>query len=286
MKKLSVLFSVMFLVTLVLNAQEELKNKKGEVILPEAGDYAIGIDATPIFNFFGNFVKINQAAAFADPSSWSFVDNTNAIYAKYFVDNQTAYRAVVRLGIVNTTDKEYVMQDGQTDPLVVVEDKAKYSDKNIVLGAGLEKRRGKTRLQGFYGAEGFLMFGGSSAKYEYGNAFSSSNTTPTMTNFDPANPNVLAPTARILSTKSGSMIGLGVRGFVGVEYFIMPKLSVGGEFGWGLQISAQGDGKTEVESWDGANNTVKKVETKTGGASLFGFDTDNFGGIIYMMFHF
>ncbi|MCX7862679.1 MAG: hypothetical protein N2449_06765, partial [Bacteroidales bacterium] len=220
------------------------------------------------------------------PSSWSFVDGSRAIYAKYFVDNQTAYRAVVRLGIVNTTDKEYVKQDGQSDPLVTVEDKAKYSNKNIVIGAGMEKRRGKTRLQGFYGAEAFLTFGGASEKYVYGNAFSSSNTTPTMTDFDPTNSNVLSPTARILSRKSGTTIGLGARGFVGVEYFVMPKLSVGGEFGWGLQIAAQGDGKTEVESWDALNNTVKKVETKTGGGSLFGFDTDNFGGIIYMMFHF
>ncbi|MCX7863353.1 MAG: hypothetical protein N2449_10210, partial [Bacteroidales bacterium] len=207
MKKLSILFSVMFLGAFVLTAQEELKNKKGEVILPQAGEYAIGIDATPIFNFFGNFVKINQAAAFADPSSWSFVDGSRAIYAKYFVDNQTAYRAVVRLGIVNTTDKEYVMQDGQSDPLVTVEDKAKYSDKNVVIGAGMEKRRGKTRLQGFYGAEAFLTFGGASEKYVYGNAFSSSNTTPTMTDFDPTNSNVLSPTARILSRKSGTTIG-------------------------------------------------------------------------------
>ncbi len=286
MKKLSILFSLMFVVTLLLNAQEELKNKKGEIILPEAGDYAIGIDASPIFNFFGNFIKINQVAPFADPSSWNFVDNTNAIYAKYFVDNQTAYRAVVRIGVVNTSDKEYVIQDGQSDPLVVVEDKARYSNKNIILGAGIEKRRGKTRLQGFYGGEAFLMFGGSSAKYEYGNAFSSSNTTPSMTNFNPADPNVLAPSARILSKKTGGTLGLGIRAFVGVEYFILPKISVGGEFGWGLEINAQGDGKTEVESWDIANNTVKKVETKVGGGGRFGFDTDNFGGNIYMMFHF
>jgi hypothetical protein len=285
MKKLTILFSVMFFVTL-LNAQEELKNKQGVAILPAAGDYAIGIDATPIFNFFGNFVKINSAVPFNDPSSWNFVNANNAIFAKYFVDAQTAFRANVRIGLTSTTDKEYVMQDGQTDPLVTVEDKAKYGNTNIVLGLGMEKRRGATRLQGFYGAEAQILFRGSSRKYTYGNAFSSSNTTPTMTNFDVANPNVLSPIARITKSKAGSTIGLGLRAFAGVEYFIAPKFSVGGEFGWGLSIATQGDGKVTTESWDFANSTIKTIETKTGGGGFLGFDTDNFGGAIYMLFHF
>lgn len=283
MKKLSFLV-IFFFVAFILNAQEELKNKQGVPILPAAGDYAIGIDATPIFNFFGNFVKINSGTTFNDPSSWNFVDGTQSIYGKYFVDANTAYRAKIRLGLMSTTDKEYVQQDGQSDPLVVVEDKAKYSNTNIILGAGLEKRRGSTRFQGFYGAEALILFASGGEKYTYGNAFSTSNPTPTMTDFDPTNPNVLNPSSRVTSRKSGATIGIGARAFVGVEYFIMPKLSVGGEFGWGLSIVTQGDGKQEVEYWDGSK--IVTQESKTGGGGQLGFDTDNFGGIIYMMFHF
>ena len=44
----------------ILNAQD-VKNKNGFAYLPEAGEYALGIDATPVFNFFGNFIKINSA---------------------------------------------------------------------------------------------------------------------------------------------------------------------------------------------------------------------------------
>ncbi|NSW45446.1 MAG: hypothetical protein HPY79_06510 [Bacteroidales bacterium] len=286
MKKVTVLLSVMLFVAFITNAQEELKNKQGVPILPAAGDYALGIDATPVFNFFGNFVKINSAVAFNDPSSWNFVNTNNAIFAKYFVDAKTAYRANIRIGLTSTTDKEYVMQDGQSDPLVTVEDKAKIGNTNIILGLGMEKRRGVSRLQGFYGAEAQILFAGSSKKYTYGNAFSSSNTTPTMTNFDAADPNVLGASARITKSKSGSTIGLGVRAFAGVEYFIAPKFSVGGEFGWGLTIATQGDGKLTTEAWDFANSTVKTTETKTGGGGYMGFDTDNFGGCIYMMFHF
>ena len=34
---------------------QDLTSKKGEPILPEAGDWAIGIDATPFLNYAGNF---------------------------------------------------------------------------------------------------------------------------------------------------------------------------------------------------------------------------------------
>lgn len=286
MKKVTFLLSAILLVVLTVNAQEELKNKQGVPILPAAGDYVIGVDASPIFNFFGNFVKINSGAPFADPSSMNFVNTNNAIFAKYYVDATTAFRANVRIGLTSTTDKEYVMQDGQSNPLVTVEDKAKYGNTNVILGLGMEKRRGSSRLQGFYGAEAQLMFAGTSKKYTYGNAFSSSNTTPTMTNFNPSDPNVLSGSARITQSKSGSTIGIGARAFVGVEYFFAPKISVGGEFGWGLAISSQTDGKVTTESWDFANSSVKTTETKSGGAGYMGFDTDNFSGCIYMLFHF
>jgi len=286
MKRVNVLFSLLFIGVLTLSAQESLKTKNGVEILPKAGEYAIGIDATPIFNFFGNLIKINSATAFNDPSSWNFVNANNTIYAKYFVDDKTAYRAKVRIGLTSTTQKNYVKQDGQSDPNVVVEDKAKYTNTNIILGLGMEKRRGATRLQGFYGAEALITFLGNGASYTYGNAFSSNNPTPTMTNFDPTNPNALPGNRRITKISSGKTIGLGARAFVGVEYFIIPKLSVGGEFGWGLNILMQGDGKQTTEEWDFANSTVKTTETKKGNGGFMGFDTDNFGGNIYMMFHF
>ena len=52
---------------------------------------------------------------------------------------------------------------------------------NIVLSVGKEWRRGHGRLQGFYGADAYLMFGSSSTKYTYGNdyttLFTSANST-------------------------------------------------------------------------------------------------------------
>lgn len=281
MKKLALTVLVAFAVFTVTNAQE-LKSKDGVPITPEAGDYAIGIDATPIFNFFGNFIKINSGAAFADPATWSFVDGTNAIYGKYFVDANTAYRVTLRLGMTTNTSKNYVTQDGQADPLVTVEDKEKVGDRNIIIGAGLEKHRGKGRMHGIYGAEAQIMMLGGKTKYTYGNAFSSTNTAPTTTDFGTN----ISGTSRITIDKTGSTLGFAVRPFVGVEFYILPKISVGGEFGWSLGFASQGDGEVTSENWDAVAGTVKTTTVKTGGSGYSGFDNDNFNGCINMTFHF
>jgi hypothetical protein len=38
-------------------------------------------------------------------------------------------------------------------------------------------------------------------------------------------------------------MGIGLRGFIGVEYFIIPKISVGAEYGWGFAMMSS---KTSV----------------------------------------
>jgi hypothetical protein len=277
MKKFALIIAVVFGTIVVSNAQE-LKSKTGVPILPEAGDYAIGIDATPIFDFFGNMIKINSGAAFADPASWDFVDGTNAIYGKYYQDAETALRANLRIGKHSFKDVELVTDVTSTEtPPAEVEDIQKISSSAYILGVGMEKHRGKGRLSGFYGAEAQFMLAGYKETYEYGNSLSATNTAHTST---------FGQTAGILTDKSGTNWGFGVRGFVGVEYFFAPKVSVGGEFGWGIMYSKEGKGKTEVEAWDFVSGGAKTTETETAGERNFDIDTDNFGGCINLTFHF
>ena len=278
MKKFALIIAVVFGTIVASNAQDVLKSKAGVPILPEAGDYAIGIDATPIFNFFGNMIRINSGAAFADPAAWNFVDGTNAIYGKYYKDAETAYRLNLRIGKHSFKDVELVTDVTSTEtPPAQVEDIQKTSSSMIILGAGMEKHRGKGRLSGFYGAEAQLAMGGAKESYEYGNSLSTTNTSHTST---------FGQTAGLLKDKSGSMFGFGVRAFVGVEYFFAPKISVGGEFGWGIMMSKVGKGTTEVEYWDVVSGGPKTLETETAGSSNFDIDTDNFGACINMTFHF
>jgi hypothetical protein len=95
--------------------------------------------------------------------------------------------------------------------------------------------------------------------------------TPVSTNW---NAGTVAPSGlRITQNKAGATFGLGIRGFIGAEYFIFPKIAVGGEFGWGLVVANIGDGSVTKESLD-ANGKEQLVTQKSGGAKYVGLDND------------
>jgi len=156
----------------------------------------------------------------------------------------------------------------------------KVSNTNIAIGVGKEMRRGKTRLQGFYGADVMIWLSSNKTKYEYGNALSTAVTLPVgvvgnTTNFGSnIGSDTYGNAARTLEEKSGMGFGIGVRGFIGAEYFIFPKIAIGAEYGWGIGFQTQGKGKTTVDSIGGPPNSVGTQETETGGSSVFGVDTD------------
>lgn len=275
---------------------QELKSKKEEVILPEAGDWAIGIDATPFLNYAGNM--FGKTAANVAPT-FDFHNTQQIITGKYFKDASTAYRGSLRIGMNSNTQRAMVadrMTPSNTvvtypsqDPMV--ENTWKASSTDIGLSGGLEMRKGKTRLQGYYGGEVGLYFGTSKDKFTYGNALSTNTLNPVNVSgadqfAGSGNINAAAPIqgiigdARVTERKNGATIGFGVRGFIGAEFFILPKLSLGGEFGWGLGISSTGKSKTTYESIGQSNaagsvlatGTTEIEGSKQGGFSL---DTDN-----------
>jgi hypothetical protein len=279
MKKVIFTLMIAICAVAVVNAQD-LTSKKGVPILPEAGDYAIGINAIPFFQYVGNMFNAN---AFNPGPAFNFIAPTPmTIYGKYFKDANTAYRYFLRLGYNSETFKNLTPQDGSTTtPPAMVDDKMTVSNMALHIGVGLEKRRGAGRVQGFYGAEAGLMVANENmVKYTYGNSLSA--TTGTWYDFggEGYNPGT---TPRPLKESDGLMFGLGVRAFVGVEYFFAPKISIGGEFGWGIGFMAQGKGKAETEVWTTA---VETTEFETAGGSMFHLDTDNLGGSINLLFYF
>lgn len=257
---------------------EEVTNKNGVVVTPEAGDWAIGFDASPLLNYAGNLLNGNTS----NSMNTQFIGANQAIFGKYFVDASTAYRGGLR--IASLSGKQEILTDTNTvnsNPSYVT-DIAKSSGAAIYLSAGIEKRRGKNRLQGYYGGEATIMFGGSTPNmsYEYGATLDSANIA------DGA-----AVNGRTLTSKAGSTFGFGVRGFIGAEYFFMPKMSISAEYGWGLMFSSTGAGETVTENYGLETSTstapsTYEVTTMTGKSSSFGIDTDNMGGVIRLMFHF
>ncbi|MFO8053809.1 MAG: hypothetical protein R6U19_01415 [Bacteroidales bacterium] len=293
------LFALAGILSFCLHAQEDdvLMSKKGIPVLPQAGDYALGVDASPFFDLAGNLIKINSGSVFNDPSSFDFVTSDNTVFGKYFVSSELAYRGKIRIGYHTRTMKNMVTDDtydgdpGDYDPAEDdVMDKYVESFSTVTLGAGIEKRRGYGRLQGFYGAEVLLMYrnGGPSdpnENYSYGNEFDEDNNSPTTTT-DFVNGIASPVSSRTLNVKQGASFGLGARVFAGVEYFFLPKMSLGGEFGWGLHFMTRGKSKTTTEAWDGAEDEVIEVESHEANGGEFHLDTDNFGGQIFLMFHF
>lgn len=293
MRKLGFFVLALSISLLSFSQDDALTSKKGIPILPESGDYALGVDASPFINLFGNLIKINNGVAFTDPTAFNFLDGNNTIYGKYFIDAQTAYRAKVNITFLSQKFKNNVTDDIQVvnDPNAVVLDEWKHSSKQIILGAGMEKRKGNGRLQGFYGAEALLMLGGGSHDtYTYGNTMGTLDSIPTTTNIPWTTVGSGyasgTTTSRVTEIKSAGGFGLGLRGFVGIEYFILPKVSLGGEFGWGFNFQSTGTSEATVESWDFVTHTPKTTVTETPGGSQMGFGTDNLGGNIYLLFHF
>jgi len=294
MKKSIALVALAFGVT---NAfAQDLTSKKGEPFLPEAGDYAVSIDATSFLDYAGNFFgKANKNFA----PTWSFLNGNSTITGKYFKDATTAYRVGVRLGFGSTSDKRNVA----TLPTSTVvayptadatsENVRKSSRTNVGISVGIEKRKGKTRLQGLYGADLGVYFGSTKDKYTYGNALAgNSGTAVNVSGADDfGTGNVTATSlsagqvgsARATLMKSGATVSIGARAFIGAEYFIAPKISIGGEFGWGLGFSMTGKSKSTWESVglaNGATNTsVGTTDIEGGKGSSFGLDTDGKNGV-------
>ncbi len=248
MKKL-ILTAVLASSVAFANAQT-MTSKNGTPILPEAGDWSVGFDAAPALNLLNN-------------SSGNTIDGLvpYVIVGKYVVDASTAYRA--RVGIN--------FGSGSVTPVVTdsVDDASKISTSSngINLGFGIQKYRGKGRLQGVYGAEIGFGIGGGKVTNEYLKAI------------DPTSFN-----SRVTETKAGSTFNLGLNGFIGAEYFFGAKMSLGAEYGWGLQMSSTGAGSTTIESSNGT--VVSTKTTETGKSSDFNIGVMNPRGSLILSLYF
>lgn len=256
--------------------------------LPEAGDWAIAFDASPWLNYFGNFLS---SAGNKAPTA-NYLSPYNTIIGKYYVDNQTAYRALLRIGVQSLSQSNTIYNNTSvsgTPPFVppTVTDKESFDNHFVGLGAGIEKRKGKTRLQGYYGAELMFWLAGSSASYTYGNAYNQTNnpnplyTTPVLGGLwgnSPTTTNMASGvySGRPTAWSSGSVFGISALGFIGFEYFFMPKISIGAEYTWGINFQSTGQGSTTFEDINPASpgSTVSDKNITPGtGTSGFSIDT-------------
>ncbi len=261
----------------------EKKSTDMDKILPASGDYAIGFDATPLFNFALNAVNImnNTGATAQHPGYVSGFNQT--IIGKYFVDKSTAYRVTVGINSNSTATTSFADHpyDSSGGEPVEYKNVTKNRSMNVSIGGGLEKRRGYGRLQGFYGGEAIIGFNSSATVNEFGVEMDSAT----------VNDGFVA-TTRTLKSKAGLGFSLGLRGFVGVEYFFLPKMAVGAEFGWGFMYSINPRGSVETESWNFADQEAVVEEndgatkSRTSGFSVDQGYNSGAAGALKLTIHF
>lgn len=293
MKKKVLLIATVFAASATF--AQDLTSRKGEAYLPEAGDWAISFDAAPFLDYAGGLLGGNSSAPSGDYTQglpWH-------IRGKMFKDEKTAYRAGLRLGFGSVTETA-IIGDATSTAIpafpalpALKEDEYKAGATNIVLSGGLEMRRGKTRLQGYYGGELYIAMSNTKDTYTYGNALAASGTIVLANAGNETNwggnlgTDTYGNGARV-TEESTSSFGFGLRGFIGAEYFIMPKMSIGLEYGWGLGLSSA-KGSYTTESVNLATSAVGEQTIDGGKIGSFGFDTDiNYAGSgsLNIIFHF
>ena len=308
MKKLEILTLALILGASTTFSQELAKTKNGKVLNPEAGDWGLSIDAEPFINLASDLVHIGAAAGQYAPlfNGLNGLAPTYSISGKYFKSSNMAYRGSIRL----YSDNERTTSGITYDPIATAvnwpnnvstdyktKDAMSQRDWSVGFGGGLEWRKGTKRLQGYYGGEAIIALARSAKSYEYeydviapdNNPITADDLTNYTTDFFGNITNAPGDyISRTLRERQPMTSALGIRGFVGVEFFVAPKISVGGEFGWGMGISHTGRSSKKEEGVDfrsddgtAISGEVKtKVKSKSGDSStefFIGSDRGNSG---------
>lgn len=271
MKK-HVLFSAAMVAALAASAQTgEITSNRGENWLSQSGDWGLTFGADPLLQYAGNLFNNGTNTAptldgfFQSNSSNSGnlpgVTNGVVIGGKKLIDANTAYRGKLRIGFGSDKTTFFVNDATSTTiPPAVVEDVTKVGFMAVDLGFGLEKRVGSTRVVGIYGAEAHVGFGSGKTTNEFGNALSATNSGP-----------------RTTEAKESGTFQFGLNAFAGVEWFCAPKISLSGEYAWGLNMTSTGAGESTTERFDAATNAIVTTTTEGNPNDEFADKNSSFG---------
>ncbi|MEX1002709.1 MAG: hypothetical protein WDZ35_11400 [Crocinitomicaceae bacterium] len=275
-------------------SNEQIQNKKDVDIMPVSGEFAVGIGVglNSVTGWVGSMFGYTGYNSFNQTyvNNPLFTGTSVSVFGKYMVSDNNALRmSISNFGSDNTMTYE-VYDDRANDPDSVVVDKQRFNSSATYVSAGWEWRRGKTRLRGIYGGDAVLSWTNSHNHFTYGNDLSASNLTPTQAAAMPGWNNTYG---RVIQQRNGATFGVGVRAFVGVEYFIAPKICIGTEFGWRAMFEKTGAGQTDYERFDpfveGDGTTEGSVVSHTDntlGGRSFSSGLDNFNTQLYFNFYF
>jgi hypothetical protein len=221
--------------------------------------WAIGVDAAPVLNLGLNVINLfnntgqDATNVFNNPANY---DQTFAI--KYYLRDNLAIRGMLRLGATNTTTLAYYEDPRDVvDPEIEAGNRTEVQDTTTQnasvfgVGGGAEWRHSFGRFEGFCGAEGLLGMSSSSTSTQYGWAYTDADNIPS------------EQTSRTISEDYGTSVSLGARGFLGVEYFLLPELSLAAEYGMGGSFNLTPNGVVVTEVWETSVDDEGEVTGKS-----------------------
>lgn len=284
-----------------VSAKDGKEKKDVSEYLPEAGDFAISVSANPFINFVGNIFNntVDQTIGTfgGDPYDVVGINQPRvSIAGKYMLTDELGLR--VNLGWIHdaNTQNAYVPDDAEltNDPL----SGKKLTDSYITresggsFSAAIEYRVGKRRVQGVFSAGLMYAFSYDRTKYTYGNAITEINQNPSVA-FPDSEVDVNSvpdgfSSMRYLSRFSDSPSNYaGLILSAGIEWFVAPKVSIGGEvniaalYNWTKATYYTGEGfntlSNAVETW---------TELESPSSHGFGFGTGNIGSNLSVTFYF
>ena len=265
--------------------------------LPQAGDFAIGVDVTPLvellgntFNGYGtNGTKNTLGALGGSVVNLDYAPKPDvSVMVKYFLKDNLALRANIGVKTNNLTQRAYVVSDviSVTDPFSDEKliDCAKSYNTGGSAALGLEFRAGKNRIQGTFGGDLVFAYQTRQEEYNYANTLSLLNSKPTMSSLMPA---FDASGYRTTNKNYGDMFYGGAMLNIGVEYFILPKVAIGSEVNVMIYYRM---GSTSYETREGlnpyTNNLDKREIINTPGDRELVIGTGNFGSKLYLVLYF
>jgi len=271
---------------------------------PKTGNYAVSISAIPMTQYIGqlfNGAPANNYAEFGGQAYSGGDVNTApfrkiaplmSISGKYFFDKETALRINIGLIYQRTYRKTYAADDAAHALNIFSQKKVidTYLSNNTGMSAmvGLEKRVGKSRLQGVYGVGALFAMNNAVDEYTYGNAITDINQAPTESNGGtvPAM-NGFSYNRLLKDYNLGATLHGGIVTFVGVEYFIIPKMSIGGEMNFTALASFD---KAQYQDFEGFStvDVARKEWTEliSPSSNQITVGTGNIGANVTLNFYF
>ena len=291
-------FAIIILIILGISsvsAQDTTKTSrtvKVSDIVPAAGDWAIGADATPYLNYVGNLFNGTAGNTF-NP----LIRNT--FYGRYFVTSDACIRLTFSINKGSAVNRQYIADDAarMLDPLsqAKVEDMMTTLTNNASILLGYQKFRGYGKLRGFFGGTIGYSAARTVREFSYGNKITAANSLPTSYDFSVSNrfeDNGDNQNARLTYRDNGKSQTLLGGAVVGAEYYFLPKICIGGELFIGLCHSWQSQANRKYEKWNGTKvqtidwQVTPASRTNTYFATLGYTDVLTYAGGLYLMFHF